>query len=484
MPINIIHEKKYANGLTYYTDGEGNVINHTPTYNIEEQYYIDEPYEKWKADDLEYEENMKRYRAQKERNAKMFLIQEHEFTPSPRHFGRGTPLPMAIGTMGESLFNVRQPLWGKYWAERELCLLAGDTGSGKTLLALQVAKALAGGCVLGNADNVGKPRKVLYVDFELDKQGFYTRFAPDDTLENLYWAGYNQNGVMPNKYSDAMGWMLDNIDTYLDETGAEVLIIDQPDRLHTSPQQWLTLLNKIKKLMQVYGIAVMLVVNTKPRNYARPMELSHIYNHRILCQAADCIIGIGVNYNDWFSRYIKPFKIKNRPINFSEKLEGFIIDHPSLNPSPKVEGLEELFLQIFLTAPQDEEDFLKPSKTKLREQKMIAAESMRRDGLYTDHIAEELGVPETIVKRWVRGIKPKPKSFLNGSPPAKEGNESRNQRFSGERGGLYALPPTDKPDELSEEEWAECVNNPQSPNYDEFAYNPYLLDREQREIAT
>lgn len=450
MSINIIHQKKYANGLTYYTDADGNVIDYEPKYSPIEQYYIDEPYEKWKADDLQYEENKKRYREEKERNANMFLLQNHETLEIPAFAGM---------TSGDF---VRQPLWGQYWAENELCLLAGDTGSGKTLLALQVAKALAGGCVMGVPDNVGKPRKVLYVDFELDKQGFYKRFTPDDTLEHLYWAGYNQNGVMPLKHDDAIGWMLDNIDTYLDQTGAEVLIIDQPDRLHITSQQWLTLLNKIKKLMRVYGIAVMLVVGTKPRNYARPMELCHIYNHRILCNAADCIVGIGVNYNDWFSRYIKPFKTKNRPINFSDKLEGFIID------------LEDEILQIFLTAPQDEEDFLKPSKTKLREQKMLAAESMRRDGLYTDHIADELGVPETIIKRWVRGIKVKPKSRGEG----RVASFSSYAKSVNENVFLY-----DKPDELTDEEWEVCVNNPQSANYDEFAYNPYLLDREQREIG-
>ncbi|UPT66488.1 MAG: AAA family ATPase [Sphingobacteriales bacterium JAD_PAG50586_3] len=413
MPINIIHQKKYANGLIDYTDSEGNIIDYTPSYTSEEEYYIDNPPEVWRADALRHEETKKWYRGLKAQNEWMFLLNNSlTLNPSPKE---------------RDFTNFRQPLWGRYWAENEMCLLAGDTGSGKTLLALQVAKALAGGCVLGNADNVGKPRKVLYVDFELDKQGFYSRIAPnshvhDDVLENLHWAGYNQQADLPAYQDNAIDWMLASVEHFIKKTEATVLIIDQPDRLHATPQQWLAVLSTLRKLKHKYGLSIMVVVNTKPHNYARPMELAHIHNHRLLCNAFDSIVGIGVNYNDWFSRYIKPFKIKNRPINFSDKLEGFIIDseeqfssegnHPGLQPPLKKEGsfnsdFGSEILQIFLTAPQDEEDFLKPSKTKLREQKMITAESMRRDGLYTDHIAEELGVPETIIKRWVRGVQPK-----------------------------------------------------------------------------
>ncbi|UPT68605.1 MAG: hypothetical protein M0D57_08280 [Sphingobacteriales bacterium JAD_PAG50586_3] len=65
-------------------------------------------------------------------------------------------------------------------------------------------------------------------------------------------------------------------------------------------------------------------------------------------------------------------------------------------------------LQIFLTAAMDEEAYLKPSKTKIREQKMIAAESMRKDGMLIDNIAIELDVPEGTVKRWVAGVEPLP----------------------------------------------------------------------------
>ncbi len=48
------------------------------------------------------------------------------------------------------------------------------------------------------------------------------------------------------------------------------------------------------------------------------------------------------------------------------------------------------------------------------------------------------------------------------------------------KGDLYTF---EKPDGLSEEEWAVCVNNPASVFFDEFAYNPYLVEREMRESS-
>jgi hypothetical protein len=595
--INIIYEKKYANGLIDYTDSEGNIIDYTDTkYTDEEEWYIDTTPEERRAYAAQRLETQRFLRESAARRGRMFdsptlnpSPKERDFpsppAPLPGGEGRSTPSPLrgtptdaSVSTVSPTLggeFKQRQPLWGKYWAERELCLLAGDTGTGKTLLALNIAKQLAGGCVLGNDENVGKPRKVLYVDFELDREGFEIRLGNGENrgevLSNLYWAGYNQKGVMPKTHSDACAWMLDTIQGYLQDTEAEVLIIDQPDRLHIAPQRWRELLFALKKLIAERGIAVMLIVNTKPRNYARPMELSHINNYAILGLAADCIVGIGMNYNDWLTRYIKPFKLKNRALNRSEALEGFVIDgqggfpparerdfdeeeytpsplrgtptdasvstvsptlggeipsppaplpmgegsfytpSPSTNvlgtPPPEVSGAGESFspvlqgeiLQIILTVARDEEDFLKPTKTKIKEQKMIAAEKMRKCGLPVDHIAIELDLPECIVKRWVRGIK-----VISGegrgvlsfhpspSPPPRERGFDDDEYTPSPSANALGTPPWqgeslyivyDKPEELSDEEWAVCVNNPASVYYDEFAYNPYLIERERREMG-
>lgn len=389
MSINIIYEKKYANGLVDYTDAEGNIIDYEPDYTFEEQHLIDTTPEERAQDALDLIAYRARVAEQRAKDRKMFLLTRYADIEKPK---------------------IRQPLWHTYWAERELCLLAGDTGVGKTALALEVARHLAGGRVLGHPDNEGKPRKVLYVDFELDNEGFYARCAEDENLENLYWLGYNRGGKMPNNVTDACEWMLDTIEDYLDETKAEVLIIDQPDRLHITPQRWRDLLARLKGFIVNQGISVMLVVNTKPRNYNRPLEMNHIYNYRLLCPIADSVVAVGANYNDWHTRYIKAFKTRNRALKRSEYPEGFMM--------AEMENTDEFKLEIFPTAPCPEEDLLKPTKAVIRERKIVSAEAMRKDGFTAGHIADELGVPEGTIKRWIRGIKPLPLAPLETRSPA------------------------------------------------------------------
>lgn len=500
MSINYIVEHKYANGLTYYTDREGNPIDYEKNYTYEEQYYIDTTPEERAADNAAREAGRAKISKYKAERGKMFLRNEVE----------SLEIPAFAGT--------RQTLWGQYWAERELCVVAGDTGVGKTTLGLTIAQHLAGGRVLGVEDNVGRPRTVLYIDFELDTDDFYARYGHTHTLEHLHWAGYNKLGYRPGHLESAAHWFLDTLDNYLAEHPINAIIVDQPDRLHLTQQQWDFLLRKLKELTRTKNIGIMLIVNTKPRNYSRPLELTHIYNHRRLSFDADSIIAIGADYKNAGLRYIKPLKIKNRPLWRNRELEGFIIDgeeqtlpppdksgystdatvsNVSLNegdlkrtphtttPTMNV-GVEltlpergvnsQFILQIFLTAPCPEEDYLKPDKSKLREQKMIAAESMRKDGMFIDNIAIELNVPEGTVKRWVAGIKALSNEGHGASSPLhtyKTPPPYGHPLLEGDFMMPKVLPP----------DWEHSVNNPDSPNYDPFAYNPYLIENEQRELG-
>jgi len=61
----------------------------------------------------------------------------------------------------------REPLLGEWFAERDLCMVYGQTGRGKSLVCLSKALAIAGsGAVFGWEAPVA--RKVLYIDAEMD----------------------------------------------------------------------------------------------------------------------------------------------------------------------------------------------------------------------------------------------------------------------------------------------------------------------------
>jgi len=72
-----------------------------------------------------------------------------------------------------------RPLFGEFWREGELALLFGAAGTGKSLLAVQLAESLARGRRFEGLDGPAKPLSVLYVDLVLSDAQFVMRYSRD-----------------------------------------------------------------------------------------------------------------------------------------------------------------------------------------------------------------------------------------------------------------------------------------------------------------
>jgi hypothetical protein len=79
------------------------------------------------------------------------------------------------------------------WREGDFCIFFGDSGLGKSLLAVQIAEALAKGRIYNEpTDNdltVTKPVPILYLDAELSAKQFELRYSVeqhDKSLINHY----------------------------------------------------------------------------------------------------------------------------------------------------------------------------------------------------------------------------------------------------------------------------------------------------------
>jgi hypothetical protein len=471
MPITISIEKKDEHGNIYYVDEAGN--------RMEE---VDERYRYFNKEYIDYidsltEEDLARQRAEgaaradariaaKKRAATPFLLKPL-VAPQPA--------------------KPRLPLWGDYWHEREFCVMVGDTGVGKSLLALKVAKQivmqnvtpppcplplkgggsespLTGGdvgpdayrattegvCVAGaktpvegNGDaqeiphlvrDDKKSNKVLYVDFELDEEAFWLRYGNADGIEHVFWAGFNaEHSGLPHDVSSPTEWLLNCLENHIEETGANVLIIDQIDRVQIPIGKRMDFLFRLKAMTRKHGISTMLIINTRARNYSKEVGLQHVYHSRLYVPMADSVVAIAADYNDETCRYIKPLKLRNRPLNLRADLECYSVVFEGENGAySEVEnGVENTVSKLVLsfTAMQAEEGLLRKSKGRIREERMMQAEALRRDGMTYEYIADELMMPISTVKRWVSCVPVKvlpdgsnplhrPKVYEHHSPPA------------------------------------------------------------------
>jgi hypothetical protein len=296
-----------------------------------------------------------------------------------------------VGLLPKEKISKAPPIWRNYWSEGELCILAGDTGAGKSLLSLTVAKEIARGY------NDVAPQRVLYIGHDYDTRGFAERYgAADETAaENFFFALFNQGeyGVYKS-YEVFKDWLITGLVNLLDQTQARMLIFDQPDRLNLSNAQWIDFLNVVEGLRRERGLSVLLVVSTRTRNTGRSVELYHAYKHQFTTTFADSVVAVCRSQQRPQERYIKHLKCKNRMPHTLGMVDVF-----------SIEETEDNHLEVVCEEAQREVKLLPRSKEQARLDKIMTAEGLRREGVSIQKIAELFDLPESTMRSWVGGIK-------------------------------------------------------------------------------
>ncbi len=296
-----------------------------------------------------------------------------------------------VGLLPRDKISKAPPIWRNYWSEGELCILAGDTGAGKSLLSLTVAKEIARGY------NDVAPQRVLYIGHDYDTRGFAERYgAADETAaENFFFALFNQGEYGVYKSYDVFkDWLITGLVNLLDQTQARMLIFDQPDRLNLSNAQWIDFLNVVEGLRGERSLSVLLVVSTRTRNTGRSVELYHAYKHQFTTTFADSVVAVCRSQQRPQERYIKHLKCKNRMPHTLGMVDVF-----------SIEETEDNHLVVVCEEAQREVKLLPRSKEQVRLDKIMTAEGLRREGVSIQKIAELFDLPESTMRSWVGGIK-------------------------------------------------------------------------------
>jgi hypothetical protein len=418
----------------------------------------------------------------------------------------------------------KQPekLWGNYWQSGQLCILAGDMGTGKSTVAIRLARELASpqplskgegliagsppakegnelhsceavqergggfevtangtcGHPLPHANGVSTPpsqgesrllpKKVLFIGFELSGADMKMRYGDGEVSENLFYANLNADAFATGR-ANLGERLVTSLDDMVVETEAQVVIIDQPDRMHLQPAMWNYFMLKLNALKVQKGVSVLITLNNKPRNLSKAPTISSLYKSNLLAPHADSIVSIANHCRAEGKRYIKLLKNTSQPLGENALPE--VLEIVVKNNYPDIHRRDAQNNHFLLQPPtilsvqacgtEREEKVLQPTATERRNARMISAEEMRRQGMNFRDIAQAMELPERTVRSWVYFIgardqvlgarennthpvtplacHPSQEGILKSSPPAKEGNESRHQRSSGERGGDFGL---------------------------------------------
>jgi hypothetical protein len=217
-------------------------------------------------------------------------------------------------------------LFGEFWIEGELAVMFGDTGAGKSLLAVQIAESIARGREIEPFDMDAKPQHVLYFDFELSEKQLELRYTKDHKpglsslkrhyrfSERFHRIKVDLNAPLPKGIRNFDEYLIGIIKQHVSETGARVVIIDNVlhmKRSYGSANDAVRLMNALNNLKNTLGLSILLLAHNRKRASSRTLTAGDQISSRLIASLADSVFAIGQTDDDPAWRYIKQLKARS-----------------------------------------------------------------------------------------------------------------------------------------------------------------------------
>lgn len=287
----------------------------------------------------------------------------------------------------------KKELFGSFWKERELAILCGQTGAGKSALAFQIALAIAEGRTFGGFGSEGEPAPVLYIDFENDVEDWKERTSGIKVPRNLLRSTLSLDADFDN----LTPVLAPSILAECARTGARSVILDNISWLFSDApgktdihRETGALMKRLHALRKEHGIALLVVAHTNKDKGFTPFTLADVSGSSNVTRYAQSVFSLAQVYGDEQGRYMKQLKTRGREKEFGgSKVAVSRLEHSSgFLHLARMEHLDTREIDLI----REESKSKRPEVEKLLEA-----------GKGTREIAEDLGVSESYVRRVKRG---------------------------------------------------------------------------------
>lgn len=227
-----------------------------------------------------------------------------------------TPPPRKVNECIASVKDLSppEPLFDEFWREGELALLFGASGSGKSILAVQIADALARGRAIDGFIMPTLRKKVLYVDLELSDKQFITRYS---TFENGDASTYQFNDNFHRDRPPSLGKLAGWVRGMIVQRGIRVVVIDSLAALKTTAdgtRETLELMRQLRRITHEFDVSILVVTDAaEPAMASLPSERD-LGRSRILCSPADSVFAIGSDPKRAGEKCILQTRVRNSPL--------------------------------------------------------------------------------------------------------------------------------------------------------------------------
>jgi hypothetical protein len=212
------------------------------------------------------------------------------------------------------------PLFDVFWLKGELAFLFGSANVGKSILAVQIADAIAKGAKIQGFDGPQEPMKVGYFDFELSESQFLKRYS--DEKGNVYQFSDNLliSEIDPEiSIPKGQDYILALIEQTIIEHRLEVVVIDNLTALLfniTEGKDVLEFMDKLRSLKKRHKISMLVIAHTPKRDLSRPLTKNDMAGSMHLMNFCDSAFCIGESVKESNVRYLKQIKTRNAEFRY------------------------------------------------------------------------------------------------------------------------------------------------------------------------
>jgi len=178
-----------------------------------------------------------------------------------------------------------QALFDAFWREGELAMLFGEPGSGKSLLAVQIADAITRGTTLLYPQlPVKRGQKVLYVDLVLSEKQFAARYSDHKFEGGLFRCA-------PLDGEDLFEWTAAMIARHR----FKVVVIDDLSfvaRTDDGTRETLALMYDLRQMTRETGVSILVLADSYPLVFGSNAPERGLRRSRVLCGVSDSVFAI------------------------------------------------------------------------------------------------------------------------------------------------------------------------------------------------
>lgn len=284
-------------------------------------------------------------------------------------------------------------VFGRYLFEGELGVLYGDTNSGKSILANDIAFFVSGGG--HNWPNMTSPHiPSMYIDMELTSKQFANRYkGADDYIPEDYIRA--EVDVLNEEEDNLFPIIRDFvISKQTQPNPPRFIIVDNITNGFGSiwgSSQMRKLISNFKNLKDDYGLTILLVAHCPKRKKNKPIEQDDLGGSKMILNFVDSAFAVGTSFQTDDIRYIKQIKVRE-----CEKEKKVMT----------VQIKDDPYLSFQYLDMTEEETHIDPKKMKMyysftpeEEMQLVDLLSRKNNGekIYYSEISKQTGVPYDIV---------------------------------------------------------------------------------------